>query len=182
MHKLTVVSTLVLSAFLASGCDDTKSSVAAPTTLNAGGVSASVTAGSAVADPNVSGTCPAFTIPLSIVVQAGVSGLTVTDVSARFIDSLGVAMPQVTLPAPVPMTQFGSELIDARSPRTIPFTLPIGCTLGRGGTVVVLLSTRDRHGRTTTTTVTTPVGPTGGAPGSAPGGTPGGAPGGSVPR
>ena len=175
MHKLTVVSTLVLSAFLASACDDTKNTVAAPTTINAAGVSATVTTGSAVAAPSVSGTCPAFTIPLSLVVQSGVSAVTVTEVAARFVDSRGTAMPQVTLPAPIPTTQFGSELIDARSARTIQIMLPIGCTSDRAGTVVVLVTTRDRHGRTNTTTVTAPVSPTGNIPGTH-------APGGNVPR
>ena len=164
MHKLTVfsaLSTLVLSTFFVIACDDAKNNVAAPTTFDVAGVSAAVTAGAVIADSNASTTCAAFTIPLSLTVQAGATAVAVTNVSAQFLGSTGVTMPQVTLPAPVPTVQFGSALVGAKSVRTIPLMLPIGCVADRTGTVVVLVSTRDNQGRSNTTSVSTPVGPPG---------------------
>ena len=176
MHKLTVLSalsTLVLSTFFAIACDDAKNNVAAPTTFDVAGVSAAVTAGVAIPDSNAGMACPAFTIPLSLTVQAGATAVAVTSVSAQFLGSTGIAMPQVTLPAPVPTVQFGSALVEAKSVRTIPLLLPIGCIGDRTGTVVVLVSTRDGHGHSNTTSVSTPVGPPGnGDSGNGPGNAP----------
>jgi hypothetical protein len=185
MHKLTAVSTLVLSAFLVTACDDDAKSnvpggrggaslVTAPTSFNVAGVSANVTAGSAIADPNAGGTCTALTIPLQLSVQAGAAAVAITEVTARFITSASTSMPQVTLPAPVPTVQFGSGLIEAKSVRTIPLMLPIGCVVEPAGTVVVLVSTRDRHGNSNTTSVSTPVNRPGNRPGTTPGNTGGG--------
>ena len=179
MHKLTVVSTLVLFVFLVTACDDAKNTVAAPTSFDAAGVSASVTAGSAIADPNAGGSCAAFTIPLAVSVAAGLAAVEITNVTARFVDRRGISMPQVTLPAPVPTAQVGSDLIAARSVRTIPLMLPIGCLVDRAGTVVVVLTTRDRRGRGNTTEVSTNV-PGPNAPGTGTPGTSGGGP--NVPR
>jgi len=176
MHKLTVLSALstcVLSTFFVIACDDTKNNVAAPTTFDVAGVSAAVTAGAAIVDSNAGTPCAAFTIPLSVTIEAGATAVAVTNVSAQFLGSTGISMPQVTLPAPVPTVQFGSALVEAKSARTIPFMLPIGCVRDHTGTVVVLVSTRDGHGHSTTTTVSTPVGPPGdGTPGSASGSVP----------
>lgn len=176
MHKLTVLSalsTLVLSTFFVIACDDTKNNVAAPTTFDVAGVSAAVTAGAAIVDPNAGTSCAAFTIPLSLTVQTGATAITVTNVSAQFLGSTGVTMPQVTLPAPVPTVQFGSALVEAKSVGTIPFMLPIGCVVDRTGTVVVLVSTRDGHGHSNTTRVSTPVGNGGnGTPGNGSGNPP----------
>jgi len=181
MYKLTVLSalfTLVLATFLVSACDDAKN-VAAPTTFHASGVSsaavagvsANVTAGVPVIAPNADLACAAFTIPLSLTVTSGTSALAITDISARFTDTRGVPMPQVTLPAPLPTVQFGSELMEAKSIRTIPLMLPIGCVASPAGTVVVFVSTRDEHGRMNTTSGNAPVTP-GNAPGNRPGNTP----------
>lgn len=172
MHKLTVLSALgalVLPTFFAIACDDTKNNVAAPTTFGVAGVSAAVTAGAAILDPTAGAACAAFTIPLSLTVQAGATTLSVTNVSAQFLSSTGMTMPQVSLPSPVSTVQFGSALVEAKSARTIPLMLPIGCVVERTGTVVVLVSTRDGRGHSNTTTVSTPVGNTGNdTPGNAP--------------
>ena len=184
MHKLTVLSagfTLVLCTLLVTACDDAKNNVAAPTTFDVAGVSASVTAGSVVSDPNASGSCTAFTIPLSLVVRTASVGVAVTSVSVKFIPSSGAAMPQVTLPAPTPTVQFGSGLAEERAVQTIPLLLPIGCIVDHTGTVVVLVGTRNGRGQSNTTSVSTEVGRPGNAsgttPGNAPGNTPGNAPG-----
>jgi hypothetical protein len=180
MHKLTVLSalfTLVLSTFLITACDDAKNNVAAPTTFDVGGVSASVTADSPVPDTNAGNACAAFTIPLSVVVQTGSAAVTITSVSAQFVPSSGMPMPQVTLPAPAPTVQFGTALTEAQSVQTIPLLLPIGCAVDHTGTVVVLVGTRDGRGNSNTTRVSGPVGRPGNRPGNNPGNAPGNTPG-----
>ena len=181
MHKLTVLSAgfaVVLATFLVTACDDAKNNVAAPTTFDVAGVSASVTAGSVVADPNASGPCAAFTIPLSLVVRAGSPGVTITSVSMQFVPSSGSApMPPVTLPAPTPTVQFGAALAEERAVQTIPLRLPIGCIVDHTGTVVVLVGTRNGRGQSNTTSVSTEVGRPGNAPGNTPGNAPGNTPG-----
>lgn len=157
MHKLTAFSAFLLCAFLATACDDGKSTVAGPTSFDAAGVSADVTAGAPVADTGVRDGCPAFAIPLDLKVRTGGLDVALTDVTMRFVSSSG-AMPDVTLPAPVPTVQFGSELIAARSVRTIPLVVPIGCTAHPAGTVVVVIGTRDGRGQTRTVEVRTNVG------------------------
>ena len=183
MHKLAVLSalsTLVLSTFFVIACDDAKNNVAAPTTFHTSGasavatdVSANVTAGVPVIAPNADPLCGAFTIPLSLTVTAGTSSVAITSISAQFTDTRGIPMPQVTLPAPVPTVQFGSELMAAKSIRTIPLFLPIGCVVSPAGHVVVFVSTNDGHGHSNTTSVSTPVGPPGtGDSGNGPGNAP----------
>jgi len=157
MHKLTVVSTLVLATFLVTACDDKKSNVAAPTSVDVVSVSAQVTAAPPVAQPDGRGGCPAFTIPLELSVRAGALDVSITDVTMRFVNSSGVAMPQVTVPAPIPTTQFGSDLIAARSVRTIPLIVPVGCTNDPTGTLVVIIGTRDGGGHRSSVEVRTKV-------------------------
>jgi hypothetical protein len=175
MHKLTVCSTLVLVTFLVSACDDAKSNVAAPTLFDAAGVSADVTAGSPIATFDRDRSCRAFTVPLELSLRAGTLDVSITSVTMRFVNSSGVPitqvtlpapnppapfgtdvsvtpprpapMPQVTLPAPIPTAQVGSDLIAARSVRTIAFFAPIGCTVDPTGTVIVVVGTQDGRGR-----------------------------------
>jgi len=52
------------------------------------------------------------------------------------------------LPAPVPTTQFGSALEQARSGQSFPLTIGIGCATGTTGTVRIFVETRDSQGRT----------------------------------
>lgn len=157
MHKLTAFSTFLLWAFLATACDDARSTVAGPTSFDTAGVSADVTAGTPVADTGGESGCPAFAIPLDLRVRTGGLDVALTDVTMRFVSSSGVAMPNVTLPAPVPTTQVGSDLIAARSVRTIPLFIPIGCTDHPAGTVIVVIGTRDGRGHRRTVEVQTNV-------------------------
>lgn len=160
MHKLAVLSTLVLSASLATACDNNKSTVAEPTPINAVGVSADVKIAAAVVDPVSDRNCRALTIPLDLTVRAGDLAVALTGVTMRFESSSDVPGPQSTLPAPplpsapiptnpapVPTTQFGSELMAARSVRTFALSLPIGCITNPSGTVIVIVGTRDGFGR-----------------------------------
>jgi len=160
MHKLTVLSALVLAAFVVTACDNNKSTVAEPTPINAVGVSADVRVAAAVFDPVSDRSCRALTIPLDLTVRAGDLAVALTGVSMRFESSSDVPGPQSASPAPlsppapiptngapVPTTQFGSELMAARSVRTFALGLPIGCITNPNGTVIVIVGTRDGFGR-----------------------------------
>ena len=98
------------------------------------------------ARPNTRVSCPEnppFVGSLSLNVGFS-TGITVREVRLRFTDSAGLTAPQVTLPAPVPTTQFGSTLDAARFPLSFGF----GCGTGRTGTLVVIVVTVDTRGRT----------------------------------
>jgi hypothetical protein len=98
--------------------------------------------------PNPSVSCPEiqpFVGSLSINVVSD-PGITVREVRLRFTDSAGLTAPQITLPAPVPTTQFGSTLEAARN--VFPFSFGFGCSTGRTGTLVVVVVTTDVRGRT----------------------------------
>jgi hypothetical protein len=170
MHTLTAFSTVVLAGLLATACDDGKSAVVAPTTVNASAVSADVRAEAPVVDPDSQRGCRGFTIPVQLTVRAGELDVSLTNITMRFEDGSGIPVPQTTppaplappapvptTPAPVPTTQFGSELMAARSVRTIPLSVPIGCTTNPRGTVIVVVGTRDGRGRTGSIEVRTRV-------------------------
>jgi hypothetical protein len=81
-----------------------------------------------------------------IVEPPGGASVLVTAIRVQFVDSSGVAARQVTLPAPVPMTQFGSDLERSRS--AFPLTIGIGCGTQSTGSLVILVEARDSLGRT----------------------------------
>jgi hypothetical protein len=85
---------------------------------------------------------------VGIVVSAADLNLFVSTIGFRFVDSNGVQMPPVTLPAPVMATQFGSALVAARSSRTFPLDVRFGCGTLRTGTILVTVDTTDANGRT----------------------------------
>ena len=149
------MSLLVVVAFLGASCGGTDA-VVNPTqpspTASALSVAVSTTSPIAVAQKIQNPFCPSvspFGVPLVVVVQppTGVS-VVVTSIRAQFVDTSGAAAPQVTLPAPVPTTQFGTALDNARSAQTFPLTIGIGCGTGNTGTVRILVETRDSQGRT----------------------------------
>jgi hypothetical protein len=155
MQKLTAVTSLVVAAFLLTSCSDTDArvSVTTPTTVLQQGfqVPSFAAAQSTIfATPVRNAFCPAvppFTAVLPVSVQAGAVSLLITDVNVRFVDTSGF---QVTLPAPVPTTQFGSALIEARQTRLFPFSFGLGCGFGTRGTLTVVVVTRDGNGRMNT--------------------------------
>ena len=101
---------------------------------------------------------PPFVIPLNLVVRVnGGVNVLLTTVSMQFVDRSGIVMPQVTLPAPQLTTQFGTALVSARSARTFPFTLAVGCGTDKKGTVTIVASTRDDRGRQETGMVSVQV-------------------------
>jgi hypothetical protein len=142
---------LFAAAFATASCDKDPLRATMPTTFNTIATQSSVfvSAGSntVFAQPRSNASCPAiapFFASMVILVQPnGVPGFVVSQIQLQFTDSSGRPMPQVTLPGPVPTTQFGSALRDSMS---FPVTLGIGCGVGRSGTVLVVVSTRDGRG------------------------------------
>ena len=149
------ISPLVVAAFLGASCGGTDAALnlTQPTqSSNSLSVAVSTTAPMAVAERVSNPFCPSvtpFKVPLVIVVQpdGGVS-VVVTSIRVQFFDTSGSSAQQVTLPAPVPTTQFGTALANARSAQVFPVTLGIGCGTGQTGNVQILVETRDAQGRT----------------------------------
>jgi hypothetical protein len=148
------ISLLVLAAFLGASCGGTDAApkLTQPTEASgASSVAVSTMSSMAVAERVNNPFCPSvtpFKVPLVIVVQPdGGVGIVVTSIRLRFVDTSGMGAPQVTLPAPVPTTQFGTALTNARSGQVFPVTLGIGCGTGHAGNVQVVVETRDAQGR-----------------------------------
>lgn len=153
-RTLTVAIPLVVSV-LAASCGTTAShdTLTQPTAV--AGLSASFAVGSPsasaqVASPSASG-CPArppFTVPIDLIVRANRDvPVFVTVIRLRFTDQFNTQMPQVTLPAPQLTRQFGTNLVQARSARTFPLQVAVGCGTGRSGVVTVGIDTLDEQGR-----------------------------------
>jgi hypothetical protein len=142
------------AALVMASCSNDSSLATAPTgtatVSTQSGVSVSALSNTVFAQPRSNAFCPAidpFFASMVIVVQPnGAPGFFVSQLQLQFTDTFGRAMPQVTLPAPVPTTQFGSALDAARSSLAFPVTLGFGCGGGRSGTVLVIVSTRDALG------------------------------------
>jgi hypothetical protein len=81
----------------------------------------------------------------------------VREVRMRFADQSGVAGPQVTLPAPLPIRQFGTALDQARSSLMFPFDFSFGCGTDRRGTLTVIVVTSNGRGLDRSTLVTAAV-------------------------
>lgn len=149
------ISLLVFAAFLTAACDgtDARLNVTQPTlSSSASPVSVTTTSPITLAERESNPLCPSvapFNVSIVIVVQPGGAGtVVVTAIRLQFFDTSGVSMPQVTLPAPVPTTQIGTALANARSAQAFPVTLGIGCGTGHIGNVQIFVETRDAQGRT----------------------------------
>ena len=149
------MSLLVVVAFVSASCGGTDAVVhpTQPSPITSSlSVAVSTTSPIAVAQKIQNPFCPSvtpFSVPLVVVVQppTGVS-VVVTSIRAQFVDTSGAAAAQVTLPAPVPTTQFGSALEQARSGQSFALTVGIGCGTGTTGSVRIFVETRDSQGRT----------------------------------
>jgi hypothetical protein len=155
MQKLMVIASLVVTAFLLASCGDTDARVSTttPTTVLQQGFqvpSFTVAQSTLFASPVRNAFCPAFppfTVVMPLSISAGLVPLTITEINLRFVDTFGIQMPQVTLPAPVLTTQFGSALIDARQTRLFRVPFGLGCGFGTSGTLTVVVVTRDGNGQ-----------------------------------
>ena len=158
------MSLLVVVAFLSVSCGGTDAVVnpTQPSPITSSlSVAVSTTAPTIVAQKIQNPFCPSvtpFSVPLVVVVQppTGVS-VVVTSIRAQFVDTSGAAAPQVTLPAPVPTTQFGSALEQSRSGQSFSLRIGIGCGTGTTGSMRIFVETRDSQGRTGTGQATVDV-------------------------
>ncbi len=149
------ISPLVVAAFLGASCGGTDAALnlTQPTESSSeSSVVVSTMSSMVVAERVNNPFCPSvapFNVPLVIVVQPdGGTSVVVTAIRAQFFDASGTGRPQVTLPAPVPTTQFGTALDNARSGQVFRVTLGIGCETGHTGNVQIVVETRDARGRT----------------------------------
>ena len=148
-------SLLVVAAVLTASCSgsDATQQLTQPTSPGSAlSVAVSTTSPIALAERVGNPFCPSvtpFRVPFVVVVESDGGGtVIVTSIRVQFVDTSGIGAAQVTLPAPVPMTQFGSALDRARSPQAFPVTIGIGCGTGRTGRVQVFVEARDALGRT----------------------------------
>jgi hypothetical protein len=150
-------SACILSALLcvalATACSDDATSPTSPTTqasIEAPRASFGLVSDTVVAQPLSYWQCPftpPYAVPFVVFVQTdGDPHLAVTQFQLRFTDTRGMSMPMITLPAPVPTTQFGSALEESRALR-FPLSMGIGCGVGRSGNISVHFNTRDGRGR-----------------------------------
>jgi hypothetical protein len=154
MQKSAGVLAILGAAVLAAACSDSDARLAtmtpSPLALTSASVSAtpSAVAAQLVGNPSCPG-LPPFRAQFHLNVQAGDErAMLITDVRARFQDTSSFQVPMVTLPAPVPTAQFGSMLVEARSARSFPIVIGLGCGgVGRTGTIVVIVDWRDDGGR-----------------------------------
>lgn len=157
MQKLTAVASLVLAAFLVTSCGDTgaRMTATAPTAVTTTDSPSFTLASSSVSGRSASAAttfsfCPfgaPLTVGLFLGVTAGSVSLTVVQLGVQFVDTSGISTPQITLPAPVPTTQFGTALVQARQTGIFPLNVGLGCGTGVRGTVVVVVIARDQFGR-----------------------------------
>jgi hypothetical protein len=142
MHKLIAASTLVVAALLLTSCSETDARVTAtspsPVGVQSGFQTAALEVSPATlfAQPVVSPFCPftpPFNVGFNLLVRGGGPRLLVTQIRLRFVDTRGVALPTVTLPAPVPMAQFGTQLTLTRDVLAFPLSFGFGCGTLRTG-------------------------------------------------
>jgi hypothetical protein len=152
MQKHTLALVLVSAALLTS-CSDNDAPVTpgAPSLIGRGGFSIGLDRDRFTPELVGNPFCPVFPpflVPFNVTVGADEGfAVSLTEVRMRFVDTSGVQMPQVTMPAPVLTTQFGSTLVEARRTRSFPFLFRFGCDTARAGTLVVIVRTEDERGR-----------------------------------
>lgn len=154
-RPITTAIPLVLTV-LAASCSGTVAhdSLTQPTQVSAeqsaSFSAASPSASSQAAGPSTAG-CPThapFTVPIGLIVRANLDvRVFVIAIRMSFRDPFNIQMPQVTLPAPELTRQFGTNLVQARSARTFPLNLAVGCGTGRSGMATIAVDTQDEQGR-----------------------------------
>jgi hypothetical protein len=144
------------AALVAASCGDSNLPTT-PTTFGAAGSSSSSSSNvtinalsdNIVAQPVARAFCPTvspFTVPFVVVVNSnGATGVVVNNFSMQFTDLAGTHQPSVTVPAPVPIQEFGTELTRARDMQ-FALSMGIGCGVGRSGVIVVSFDATDSRG------------------------------------
>ena len=146
---------MICAALVATSCGDSNLPTT-PTTFGVAGssssssnVTISTLSDNIVAQPVARPFCPTvspFIVPFTVVVTG--TGVVVTNLNMQFTDLAGTHQPSVTVPAPVPTQEFGTELRNARDLR-FPLSLGIGCGVGRTGVIVVGFDGTDQNGKKT---------------------------------
>jgi len=147
---------LLGAALIAASCSDSNLPTT-PTTFGVAGssssssnISISALSDNIVAQPVARPFCPTvtpFIVPFTVVVSTGgTTGVVVTSLNMQFTDLAGTHQPSVTVPMPVPIQEFGTELRNARDLR-FPLNLGIGCGVGRNGVIVVGFDAHDQGGK-----------------------------------
>jgi len=102
------------------------------------------------AQPVSNARCPQvapFNVPFVVVMNPnGATGVVVTGFQVQFTDSSGNTAQQITLPAPIPVTPFGSALAEARGDKFFSLSTGVGCGVGQIGSIVVVVDTADDQG------------------------------------
>jgi hypothetical protein len=166
VQRTITIAMLLMLTILAASCSSSASrdSLTQPTAVSAE-LSASFSAASPAVFSQTTGLstsgCPShapFSVPIGLIVRANRDlRVFVLAIRMSFRDPFNIQMPLVTLPAPELTRQFGTNLVQARSARTFPLTLAVGCGIGRKGTVTVAVDTEDEQGRRQTGQITVAV-------------------------
>lgn len=154
MFKQSAAITILAACFLTAGCSDTDAPATAtgPAALKlTSSTFATINPSDVTAQLNGRPNCPVLqplrvTANLVVLADDDVT-LFLNEVRLRFTDRGGLAGPQVTLPAPMLTSQFGTALIEARSSRRFPLDFSFGCSTDRTGTLTVNVRARDGRGR-----------------------------------
>jgi hypothetical protein len=154
MFKHIFALTLVAACVSSAACDRSmESNVTGPSSETGGSTlvtepAMNLTSTSLTAQLSGRTPCPLFhpfLASTNLVVRAD-GGFRLTEIAMSFRDRLGHTGPQVTLPAPVPIQQFGTELTNARRTVTFPLNYGFGCGTGRSGTIVIIVTGDDGRG------------------------------------
>jgi hypothetical protein len=151
------LAVLASAALAAVSCSDsnlpttpTTFGVAGSSSSSSSNVSINALVDNIVAQPIARPFCPTvspFTVPFTVVVNPnGATGVVVTSLTMQFTDIAGTHLPSITIPAPVPIQEFGTELTNARDLR-FPLSMGIGCGVGRSGVIVVSFDATDQRGK-----------------------------------
>ena len=160
MLKQTVALALLATFVAVSACDRGTIVATGPSSqFTDGGAlgtrepSFSISPTSLVAQLSGRSPCPQFhpfRVFTNLSIRTGEEfGFRLTSIDMRFFDRSGLSAPTVTLPAPVPTQQFGTDLINARSFREFPLEFGFGCGTGRFGTIVIIVNGFDGRGHRT---------------------------------
>lgn len=143
MRKLILVAALV-----ATGCETTHH----PTVPTALEMSEGPSVAAEVSVPAQQGTfvsCPGnppFAATIGVVITAGSTNVFLTSITSQFVDRNRINLPAITLSAPIPTAQFGSNLVAARSTFTFPVNVRFGCGTASTGTILMTVLLTDANG------------------------------------
>jgi len=163
-----IVVALTSAALLSTACDSDNEDRRGP--LQPTGISSfasspdlavTVRPTSLVRRPVVGAQCPfrhPFSVPLEVLIEStSESSVFLNRVEFRFVDSSGVAGPQVATGQPALERQFGHVGLPTQSSRVFPFSFEFGCGTLPHGRIHVDIETIDPGHRSEKRSFTVPV-------------------------